>query len=123
VVVASIRFASIAVIVSEDTAFVDNNDRFLALGFLRGQLDEIHERINNDLLGKVNKKYFGTDLAIGTSKTVYCRIRVTNVGTKTPKYVVEEISSLKSAVLALGETIDYIRSKIPMEPLEEEQPK
>jgi hypothetical protein len=111
-VVVSILCVSIVINVRGIVLVVDNNEQFMMLELLRGQLDEIHEAINVSLMSSMTKDIDALKLGSGESKKVLCRIGIVNVGVAKPEYVVEELSRLKSMVISLGRTLDYMRAGI-----------
>lgn len=89
-------------------------DQFLMLEFLRHQLDEVFEATNTDLISPLLKRLKDAQVAPGESRTFDRRLTIMNIGNAagSPKYVVEELSRLSSAVLALSNTIEHMRASI-----------
>jgi hypothetical protein len=83
----------------------DNHLTFLALEFLRAQLDEILFALNDDLLDSIEEGLSTIQkLNSDETKEFTATIRVTKVGDRGP-YFVEELSRLKSAIDSIKKTV------------------
>lgn len=89
-------------------------NQFLMLEFLRHQLDEVFEATNTEFIRSLTKELGDMQVAPGESVRIKCKIGVVNVGSAVgkPKYVVEELCRLSSAVLALTNTINHMGAKV-----------
>lgn len=86
-------------------------NQFLTLSLLKGQLEEIHHTIEADVLAKMVKRPKEPFLYSVPMKVEF-NLGVTNIGDKTEKLVIEELTRLKTFIESLDATIQYMQEKL-----------
>jgi hypothetical protein len=91
----------------------NTNELFLTLAMFKGQLDDIHHSIEQDILNKIKvdkEDKEAKQYPYNKPKSVMVQLHVTNTNAQGSgqNLVVEELSRLRSFVVSLEETIAYI---------------
>ena len=102
----------------------NTTELFLTLAMFKGQLDDIHHSIEQDLLNKIKidkEDREARQYPYNKPRQVLVQLRVSNTAQGGGQnLVVEELSRLRSFVVALEETIAYMSN--PIFPANERHP-
>jgi len=92
------------------------NEMYMTLALFKGQLDDIHHSIEQDILNKIKidkEDKEAKQYPYNKPKQVLVQLRVTNTNVQGGQnLVVEELSRLRSFVVSLEETIAYMSNPI-----------